>query len=221
MPKGFTEDERAAIRRRLLAEGERLFARQGLRKTGVGELARAAQISTGAFYAFFPSKEALFMEVVEQAEQRHRQKVLIEAARPGPTPRARLTRVLRAAFAQLQRIPVLQRLTSSDYALLFRRMPPADLEAHLASDRAFFVELVTRCRAAGIPIQVEPEALSQIVYPLVLAAMHTDDLGAGRFTGGLDVLLELAAAYCLGEIEIERRAVRRPARKDAEDEPGN
>ena len=52
------------IRERLLAAGRELFARYGLRKTTVEELARAAGIAKGTFYLFFPSKEALYAEVL-------------------------------------------------------------------------------------------------------------------------------------------------------------
>jgi len=64
MPRAFTGAERAMIRERLLAAGRELFARYGLRKTTVEELARAAGIAKGTFYLFFPSKEALYAEVL-------------------------------------------------------------------------------------------------------------------------------------------------------------
>ena len=73
MPKGFTEHEKELIRKRLLKEGYKQFSAYGLKKTNIEELAEAAKISKGAFYLFYESKEALFMDVVEVAEQRYRQ----------------------------------------------------------------------------------------------------------------------------------------------------
>lgn len=64
MPRAFTDVERERIRERLLAAGRELFSRYGLRKTTVEELARAAGIAKGTFYLFFPSKEALYAEVL-------------------------------------------------------------------------------------------------------------------------------------------------------------
>ena len=52
------------IRERLLAAGREFFSRYGLRKTTVEELARKAGIAKGTFYLFFPSKEALYREVL-------------------------------------------------------------------------------------------------------------------------------------------------------------
>ena len=81
-------------------------------------------------------------------------------------------------------------------------MPPEKLQAHLASDQAFFAALVARCQAAGIPIVVPPQAIGRLLYPLVLARMHADSLGTADVSGSVDVLLELVAAYCVGEVAL-------------------
>jgi AcrR family transcriptional regulator len=203
MPKAFTEHEKELINRRLLEQGYRLFSAYGLKKTSIEELAVAAGISKGAFYIFYESKEALFMDVIELAEQRFRQEILAEIDLPGPSPRARLFAVLRKAFALFKTMPVLQSLTGSDYDMLLRRMPAGKLQEHLASDRMFFEELVTRCQNAGIPIRPRAEEIGSLLYPLVLAILHEDDLGQSNFSDSIDLLLELVAAFCLGEVEIQ------------------
>ena len=203
MPKGFTEHEKELIRKRLVKEGYKQFSAYGLKKTNIEELARAAKISKGAFYLFYQSKEALFMDVAEWAEQRFRQEVLAAVELPGPSPRARLFAVFKKAFELLKTIPILQFFTSSDYDLLFRRIPAEKLEEHLANDRMFFEELFTRCRNAGIPIRARPEDIISLLYPLVLAALHEDDLGQNDLRGNMDLLLELIAAFCLGEVDIQ------------------
>jgi AcrR family transcriptional regulator len=203
MPKAFTEHEKGLIRERLLEEGYRQFSAYGLKKSRVGELARAAGISTGAFYLFYESKEALFMDVVELAEERYRQEILAAVDLPGPSPRARLFAIFKKALALLKTIPILQFFTSSDYDLLFRRIPAEKLREHLASDQTFFEELVARCQNAGIPIRVRPEENGGLLYPLVLAIVHEDDLGGNSLSGNIDLLLELAVAFFLGEIEIQ------------------
>jgi AcrR family transcriptional regulator len=203
MPKGFTESEKSWIKNRLLEEGSRLFTAHGLKKTSVEELAKAAGISKGAFYLFHESKEALFMDVVEEIEKRVRGEILAAIDQPGRSPRARLAALFRKAFSLFRTIPLLQILTGSDYVLLFRRIPAEKVQAHLLSDRRFIEELIARCTTAGIPIQVEPAEISGLLYPLVLGILHEGDLGTGGFEGGIDILLELAAAYCLGEIDLE------------------
>ncbi len=206
MPKRFSDHEKELIRARLLEEGYKQFSAHGLKKINVEELAAAAKISKGAFYLFYESKEALFMDVAELAEQRFRREILAAIDLPGPSPRARLLAAFKRAFALLKTIPILQFFTSSDYELLFRRIPAEKLQEHLTSDQAFLTELVARCRKAGIPIRVRPEEISRLLYPLVLAVFHGDELGQADLSGSSDVLLELVAAFCLGEVEIQGRA---------------
>ena len=207
MPKGFTEHEKELIRKRLLKEGYKQFSAYGLKKTNIEELAQAAQISKGAFYLFYESKEALFMDVAELAEQRYRQQVLAAIDLPGPSPRARLFAVFKKAFALLKTIPILQFFTGSDYDLLFRRVPAEKLEEHLANDRVFFGELFARCQDAGIPIRAQPEQISSLLYPLVVTILHEDDSSRDTF-GNIDLLLELVAAFCLGEVESQLEPIR-------------
>ena len=204
MPKAFTEQEKELIRKRLLEQGYKQFSAYGLRKTNIEELAEASGISKGAFYLFYASKEALFMDVVEQVEQRFRQELFAMVDVPGPSPRARLFALLHHAFHRMKTIPLLQFLTGSDYDLLFRRVPPETFQEHVAHDRAFINELITRCQNAGIPIRVGPEEMISLLYPLVLTILHEDEY-AGTFPlgGGVDVFLELIAAVWLGEIELQ------------------
>jgi AcrR family transcriptional regulator len=204
MPKWFSEREKELIHTRLLEQGYKLFSVYGLRKTNIEEIARAAGISKGAFYSFYESKEALFMDVIEDAEKRVRLEILAVIDQPGPTPRARLFAVFKKAITLFQALPLLHFFSGSDYDLLFRRIPTEKLQEHLANDQTFIHELVARCQKAGIPIRVQPEQIVGLLYPLVLNILHDDLLSQNNFNGNLDLLLELVAAFCLGEIELQQ-----------------
>lgn len=65
MAKAFTEQEADIILQNLKTSARRYAASRGVRKTTVDELAREAGISKGAFYKFYPSKEMLFFEILE------------------------------------------------------------------------------------------------------------------------------------------------------------
>ena len=85
-----------------------------------------------------------------------------------------------------------------DFDLLFRRIPAEKLQEHLASDRVFFEELIVRCRNAGIPIRVQPEQITGLLYPLVLAIMHQDDLLQNAFSGSVDLLSGIGRGFLPG-----------------------
>lgn len=202
MPRAFSDQERKMIINRLLEAGHRQFSTFGLKKTSVRELAGAAGISKGAFYLFFDSKESLLLEVVEQAEEKFRVEVLAVIEQPGPSPRKRLLAVFKKAFTLWKTIPIFGIVLQEDYRLLFRRVPPEKLQEHVLNDQQFIEEMVSRCRQTNIPIQVPVEEISGLMYAAVFASMHESDLGPGRLTGAMDLMLELIAAYCLGEVTI-------------------
>jgi len=201
MPKGFTEREKELIRSRLLEAGFKQFSTYGLQKTNVEELASAAGISKGAFYIFYDSKETLFMDVMEQVEQRFRGEIISAIDLPGPSARLRLFNVLKKAFELLEAIPILQFITGRDFDVLFRRIPADIFKEHMASDRRFFSELVEHCRRSGIPIRAEPAEIVSLLYPLVLTVLYKDSFIGSSFGASIDLHLELVAAYCLGEVE--------------------
>lgn len=203
MPRAFTEHEKNIIRQRLLEQGYQQFSAHGLKKTNVEELSDAAGISKGAFYLFYASKEMLFMDVVELAEQRFRQEVLATVNQPGSSPRARLAAILKTSFTLWKTIPVLKFFTSSDYEILYRRVPVEKIQEHLASDRQFMDDLISHCQAAGIPFRVPAEQVSSLMYALFLCSLHADDLGPEKLSGALEILVNLVAAFCLGEAGLE------------------
>ena len=131
-----------------------------------------------------------------------RREVLAVIDLPGLSARARLVAVFKTAFSLFKTLPILQFLTGRDYEMLFRTIPAEKLHEHLASDRVFIETLVSRCREAGIPIQARTEEISGLLYALVLTIMHEDDLGPDVFPGTFDLMLELTAAYLLGEVAV-------------------
>lgn len=65
MPKTFSAQERENIRRILLKEASSLLFHKSVKEITVDELAEAAGIAKGSFYLFYKSKEALFLDFME------------------------------------------------------------------------------------------------------------------------------------------------------------
>jgi len=203
MPKAFSEQEKQIISQRLLEQGYKQFSAYGLKKTNIEEIVKAAGISKGAFYGFYESKEELFMDVIEETEVRVRRELLAFIDLPGPSPRARLYQIFSKAISLFSSLPILKILSSGDYELLFQRVPGKKLQDHLSSDLGFFEELISRCQTAGIPIKVKAEQIVSLFYPLVISIFQDAEMPQKQLGGNLDVLLELIAAYCVGEVELQ------------------
>ncbi|MCA9489920.1 MAG: TetR/AcrR family transcriptional regulator [Myxococcales bacterium] len=163
MPRAFTDAERERVRARLLAAAREAVPRTGMRRTPVDALTRAAGISTGAFYLFFESKEALWVALMVEGEARARARLRAAAADPSP---GATRRVLVAMFEIIGTDPVLAAMRDpEELAWLERSFPPEAMDAARADDDHFFGELHDDLVARG---EVGPETREAFVgLPLV------------------------------------------------------
>ncbi len=110
----------AERRRQLLEVALSKFSATGFHETSMNDLAAAAGVTKPVFYQYFPSKNALYLELVADVSSR-----LIDTIRDAATtiadPREQLVAGLRAYFAFMSE----QRRA---FALLFGRGAPRDAE---------------------------------------------------------------------------------------------
>jgi AcrR family transcriptional regulator len=187
MPRHFQENERAVIGEGLLKKGRELFAARGLAKVSIEELCRCVKIAKGSFYAFFPSKEALFLAIVKQDEARMRRDVAPILLDATLSPGEQFTRIYRAQLAGLELYPILR--TASDpetYALLVRRLPPESLEDR--PDTEFIAALVKGWKARGFACRYSVRQLVELSHALFFVYLHRED---GLVGDSLQVLLGL------------------------------
>jgi AcrR family transcriptional regulator len=84
-------------REQIIEEGSRLFAEAGYHGTTVGDICDALGVGKGVFYWYFPSKEALFTEMLQSMlyELRRAQQLAIEDV---ADPVARIEQGIRASI---------------------------------------------------------------------------------------------------------------------------
>jgi len=81
---------REQTRRDLLDSARRVLARHGFHRTKVADIARDAHVAVGTFYLYYPTKEALFLELVEDTVRKLRGEIdRAHAAAADPRARAR------------------------------------------------------------------------------------------------------------------------------------
>ncbi len=85
----------------ILEVSQGLFARFGLLKTTVDEIAKLARIGKGTIYHYFKSKEDIFTEVVEKEGNLLKQKIQ-DALEAETTPQGKLTAFVKIRFRHLK-----------------------------------------------------------------------------------------------------------------------
>jgi AcrR family transcriptional regulator len=178
------DDEKAARRRQILAAAKKVFARSGFEVTTMADVARAARVSYGAVYWYFPSKDELFhalMEAEEQALRDHIAVAIVDAAALGTEDALRAA--VRATFEFFEADKATVKLLFRDsYALGGR------FERHLGGIYERFIgDLEALLRAAQrhgevvvVPPRVAAFSIAALVGQLAYRRLSTDDgLDAG------------------------------------------
>ncbi|HEU5099871.1 MAG TPA: TetR/AcrR family transcriptional regulator, partial [Roseiflexaceae bacterium] len=194
-----SERERTVIRAQLLAKGRELFATQGIKKANVEDLTKAANISKGAFYQFYDSKEALFFELLGQFEDEYHAGLLEAAARPGASPRQQVKDVLMQAFTIWRTNPLFTNFNQEEFEYLARKLPEELMQANLNKDEVFVARLLGLWREQGVTIDCEPSLFLGLMRALFFMSLHRDDLGPGMYPGVFAFFVDAVAQQIVRE----------------------
>lgn len=198
MPSPFSAEDRARITERLLDAGRALFAAQGLRKTSLDDLVAPAGIAKSSFYAFFDSKEALYLELMlRQAPELHEQ--LATVVDETEDARAALGGFLRATVRILEENPLYHRLIThpEEMRAVARRMGPEEMAR--AEQVLPLAGFLAWARDKGRLVDADDDELTGVLQAVLLLPMHRQDIGEQRYPAVLDRLIDIVAAGLIKE----------------------
>jgi AcrR family transcriptional regulator len=199
MPKGFSEREKTLIRAQLLAKGRELFGTQGIKKANVEDLTRAANISKGAFYLFFNSKEELFFELLGQFEDEYHANLIAAAARPGASPRQQVKDVLTQAFTLWQTHPLFTHFNQEEYEYLVRKLPEGFAQTNIDKDAIFVEQLLGQWRKQGVIIDCDPTLFLGLTRALFYMSLHEREVGSGIYPDVISFFIDAIAQQIVRE----------------------
>jgi AcrR family transcriptional regulator len=171
MRKPLTKKEQSAIKEKLLESCRFCWERYGYKKTGVAEVAAMSGISTGAFYAFFPSKAMLFAETAN-AFSRRLFEIMTEGKPARPTRRDFAKALKRCADELLDNKWIFS--LRADAAALLRRLPDGYLEQDYQKDLLNITAVVRSYRL--VPKAPMPEIVA-VFRTILMSAYLTDIIG--------------------------------------------
>jgi AcrR family transcriptional regulator len=194
VPKAFNDDEKRAIRATMMAAGLKHFERAGLRAARVDDICRDVGIAKGSFYAFFPSKEELFMAIVEMREEQHRRDLyaFIDAARGTAAQRA--GRFFDLILEKIESDPILNLVVANnEIPHLIRKLGPARFAKAQADDKAFASQAARRWKAASATPIAASDLLNLMAICLSVAVQRRQ-MAPAQYRSVIVLLRELFVA---------------------------
>jgi AcrR family transcriptional regulator len=190
MAVSFSDKEKAGIVSALRMAAGRHAARKGMRKTTVDELAAEAGISKGAFYKFYPSKEHLFLDVLEQWQQEISRRVnLALGGEPGLSPRGRAALMLKTAWRAMREQSLIG-FCQDDVPFILRKLPEKLLKDHYHSNEEFIRTLMGQ---AGVTLAVPEAEAYAAIRILMFSLLFASQVGPA-YAPAMDGLIDGACA---------------------------
>ncbi len=174
MAKAFSQKETDIILNDLKASARKYAVSCGMRKITVEELAKEAGISKGAFYKFYPTKEMLFFELLEELHSE-----IYEACADVLMQNQGKPAYQRTAEAVLEACKLMGQsgmmdFLEQDVPFLLRRIPAEVLEEHYHGDEVHIKGLLEK---AGLHPEGGMELAAATVRGLFLTVSHRDNIG--------------------------------------------
>lgn len=181
MPKAFSVKDKAAIRAALLDKSLAHFARFGIRKARVADMCADVGIAKGSFYAFFPSKEALFMALADARDTRHKADMKAYLMETEASRRGIVGGFFDFLMQRIDTDPVLKIVRDTgELSHLGRTVPPEVLSENAQRDRDFIVEVAAILRDRhGVAHADEPTLTGLLSLMVALGVQGEAIVAAG------------------------------------------
>lgn len=135
VPKVYSDEERAYIKKRLTEEATYCLLNYGVRRTTVDELISRVKIPKGTFYLFYKTKELLLFEVLQEQHDILETQLLDEIQLlQGNATVDELTEIIYRFFKAADSSGVLKLLTTGEVELIYRKLPPEVVQEHFLHD---------------------------------------------------------------------------------------
>lgn len=167
MPR-ITPEREEATRRSILAAARDVFVAKGFHEATTHDVARAAGLSVGSIYTYFPSKEELIRECVERANRLETDAVLGDITSDGDA-RARLHRAIAGWYRYTIEAPGVTTFLAEAWAAASRRPAIREVVA-LRRERIVTVATVILRQAAAdgeMPHDLDVEARARALGALL------------------------------------------------------
>ncbi|GAB3295240.1 TetR/AcrR family transcriptional regulator [Parasphingorhabdus pacifica] len=165
----------------------------GLRKTSLDDLVRPAGIAKSSFYAFFDSKEALYLELLL------RQAPEVTAAFRNAIAEATHARegvesMLRVGVETATSDPLYRRLLErpDELAAVSRKVGPDEVARAQPHVLDPMLEFITAMQQAGELVETDPMVIVGVIRSVAFTVLHSEEIGPD-YPRVLDLLISSVA----------------------------
>ncbi len=194
MARAFGEEEKAAIRKRLLEVGRDLFVRHGLKKTSLEQITSPLAIAKSSFYLFFQTKEDLYLELLMQERTQMEKQVMASSFHSTDNMREALVRFVQVVLHVIESNTLTRRLMThpEEHALLTRYGSSSLWAANTADAVQKIIPFIEEGQATKRIIGGDPTLMIRALLTVPLVMQHREVIGKS-YPAVIETLIKLLA----------------------------
>ncbi len=159
-----------------------LFTTKGFKDTGIADITKRAGFSVGTFYNYYPSKDKLFVEIMEQ-ETSDLMKGIMESVNPDDHPVRAIKQILLLNMQGMLTNPILRQWYNPDvYGKIERLFREGDALSGMDFLYPYFIGLVEKWQAEG---KMRPDISSEMIMAMfgaiIRVGYHKEEIGLQYF----------------------------------------
>ncbi len=164
----------------LLEVGNRFFSRYGYKDVNIQEISRAAGISTGSFYNYFPSKESFYSEILDRIEEQGIQEANRMVSRLD-SPINKLKALYRFTTLGIKKNQIIRGILTRNDKYIYpgselRQKRQSSLRTHIESMIADIIKDGSRRRIFRTGIFNDPRLMVTAIYDTILTNFEINEI---------------------------------------------
>lgn len=177
--------------------GKEIFSQSGFKDTSVAAITRAASMATGTFYLYYPSKEALFLEIYNEENVALKRSIMANVDL-NAEPMSTIQNIMQLNYVGMMANPILRewynREVFSKIERSFREANGLDQVDFLYSE---FIEIIKAWQSNGqLRTDIPADMIMAIFHALIVVETHKEDIGIQYFPK----LIEHLAEFTINEL---------------------
>ncbi len=199
MPKAFTFEEKKIIKNNLIEKGAEFFGIYGLKKTNVEDITNAVGIAKGSFYSFYNSKEELFLDVLTQAEERMKKKMMQILKKMKKEPKGTFKNFIHFHVQAPKENPIIQQIADKNTReYLVRKLHNNPKLEQKLQTYEYIPQFIKMWQKQGLIIDKDPEILGGIlksIFTIGLDDEIMEYIGREKYPEIIDNLINIIVEY--------------------------
>ncbi|MCR1899847.1 TetR/AcrR family transcriptional regulator [Irregularibacter muris] len=196
MATAFSDREKELIRKKLNKVAQECLCKYGVRKTTIDQIVQRAGISKGSFYSFYPAKEILFFEVLEEYQKSIMNELSNKLMQENNIGIDQFTELIYGLYQKVRKSFIMNIIQNQEFEFLMRKLPKELIMHHHSLD-----DILTKKIFSYIKLKdnINIDVVTASLRAIFMSMIYIEEIGEEDFDEVLKLLIKGLAQQIVEE----------------------